>query len=166
MKIAIFGGTFDPIHEGHITIIKELLNLKMDKIIVIPTNVKYYKKNDSMFDYIKRVELCKQALKDLSNVEVSTIEENIGNDEGFADTLRRLKQIYPNDDLYTVIGSDSYNYINTWRKWETIPKLSKIIVATRPHFKINDDISLDYIRLDINVDISSSEIRTKLSKEA
>ena len=165
MKIAIFGGTFDPIHDGHIGIIKKLIDIKMDKVIVIPTNIKYYKKNNVVSSYYERVEACKEALKDLNNVEVSLIEENISEDEGFADILAKLKEIYSNDELYTVVGSDSFNYLNKWRHYELIPKLSKIVVATRPNFAIDNNIGIDYIRLDVNYNISSTEIRNNLAKE-
>lgn len=164
MKIAIFGGTFDPIHKGHIGIIDKLIEMNMDKVIVIPTNVNYYKKNKTMYSYLKRVELCKAALNNLKNVEVSLIEEKIRDDEGFADTLLKIKELYPNDEIYTVIGSDSFNYINKWRRWELIPKLSKIIVATRPNHTISDEINIDYIRLDVSFDISSTEIRNNIKK--
>lgn len=162
MKIAIFGGTFDPIHEGHIGIINKLLEINMDKVIVIPTNVKYYKKNTAMYSYIERVEMCKVATKDIANVEVSLIEEEISDDEGFSDTLLKIKALYPNDEIFTVIGSDSFNYINRWRRYELIPKLSKIIVATRPNFEIDNNINIDYIRLDVNYDISSTIIRNNM----
>jgi len=164
MRIAIFGGTFDPIHMGHIGIINKLIEMDMDKVIVIPTNVNYYKKNKTMYSYLKRVELCKAALYNLKNVEVSSIEESIRDDEGFADTLLKIKELYPNDEIYTVIGSDSFNYINKWRRWELIPRLSKIIVATRPNYTISDEINIDYIRLDVSFDISSTEIRNNIKK--
>ena len=126
MKIAIFGGSFDPIHKGHLEIIGKLFDdFQMDKVIVIPTNVSYYKKSKAMFTFDKKLELCtlvinnNEKLKNL-NIEVSDIERTIRDDEGFAHTILRLKDIYPNDQLFTVIGSDSYNYINTWRSYKLI----------------------------------------------
>lgn len=168
MNIAIFGGSFDPIHKGHLEIIKKLfLDFKMDKVIVIPTNVSYYKKNRAMFTYDKKIEICKlviendQQLKNL-NIEVSDIERTIREDEGFAHTILRLKDIYPNDQLYTVIGSDSYNYLNTWRKYELIPQNSKIIVAKRPENEILESVGIDYLVLEMNNENSSTEIRKKI----
>lgn len=168
MNIAIFGGSFDPIHKGHLEIIKKLfLDFKMDKVLVIPTNVSYYKKNRAMFTYDKKIEICKlvfendQQLKNL-NIEVSDIERTIREDEGFAHTILRLKDIYPNDQLYTVIGSDSYNYLNTWRKYELIPQNSKIIVAKRPENEILESVGIDYLTLEMNNENSSTEIRKKI----
>lgn len=165
MKIAIFGGTFDPIHEGHIKIIEELIKLNMDKIIVIPTNVKYYKKNQPMLSYNERVEQCNLYLSKYNNVEVSNIEADMNDNEGFADTLLKLKNIYPKDELFTVIGSDSFNSIKSWRRYQIILNLSKLIVATRSGYQIDSNIDLDYIKMDINVDVSSTDIRNKLKGE-
>ena len=168
MNIAIFGGSFDPLHKGHLEIIKKLFDdFKMDKVIVIPTNVSYYKKNKAMFTYDKKIEICKllidndEKLKSL-NIEVSDIERNIKDDEGFAHTILRLKDIYPNDQLYTVIGSDSYNYLNTWRKYELIPQNSKIIVAKRPDNEISQTVGIEYLILEMNNEQSSTDIRKKI----
>jgi nicotinate-nucleotide adenylyltransferase len=168
MKIAIFGGSFDPIHKGHLEIIGKLFDdFNMDKVIVIPTNVSYYKKNKAMFTYDKKIEICKLVInndKKLNglNIEVSDIERTIKDDEGFAHTILRLKDIYPNDELFTVIGSDSYNYLNTWRKYELIPQNSKIIVAKRPENEISTSVGIDYLVLEMNNENSSTEIRKKI----
>lgn len=168
MKIAIFGGSFDPIHKGHLEIISKLFTDKlMDKVIVIPTNVSYYKKSKAMFTYDKKIEICKMMINSdevLSklNIEVSDIERDILETEGFAHTLVKLKKIYPNDELYTVIGSDSYNYINTWRSYELIFELSKIIVAKRPDNIIRNDIGISYEVLEMNNENSSTDIREKI----
>jgi nicotinate-nucleotide adenylyltransferase len=168
MKISIFGGSFDPIHKGHLEIIGKLFDdFNMDKVIVIPTNVSYYKKNKAMFTYDKKIEICKLVInndKKLNglNIEVSDIERTIKDDEGFAHTILRLKDIYPNDELFTVIGSDSYNYLNTWRKYELIPQNSTIIVAKRPENEISTSVGIDYLVLEMNNENSSTEIRKKI----
>ena len=168
MKIAVFGGSFDPIHKGHLEIINKLIDdFQMDKIIVIPTNVTYYKKNTAMFTYDKKIELCKLVIsKDAKlskfNIEVSDIEKDIKPDEGFAHTILKLKTLYPYDELYTVIGSDSYNYFNTWRKYELIIENSKLIVAKRPENEISKNIGIEYQVLEMNNENSSTEIRNKI----
>ena len=76
--------------------------------------------------------------------------------------LNLYLDIYPNDQLYTVIGSDSYNYLNTWRKYELIPQNSKIIVAKRPENEILESVGIDYLVLEMNNENSSTEIRKKI----
>lgn len=168
MKIAIFGGSFDPIHKGHLEIIRKLfIDFKMDKVLLIPTNVSYYKKNRAMFTYDKRIELCNLIIKndpffEKLDIEISDIERNISENEGFAHTLIKLKDKYSKDDLYTVIGSDSYNYLNTWRSFDYIPKLSKIIVAKRPDNIIDESVGIKHLVLDMNNSQSSTAIRKKI----
>ena len=168
MKIVIFGGSFDPIHKGHLEIIRKLfVDFKMDKVLLIPTNVSYYKKNRAMFTYDKRIELCNLIIKndpffEKLDIEISDIERNISENEGFAHTLIKLKDKYSKDDLYTVIGSDSYNYLNTWRSFDYIPKLSKIIVAKRPDNIIDESIGIEHLVLDMNNSQSSTAIRKKI----
>ena len=171
MKIAIFGGTFDPIHKGHLNIILNLFNkLNIDKVIIVPTNVKYYKKNNLLFNYDERIAQCKKAISinnqfDNLDIEISEIERNIPDYEGYAYTVERVFEKYNGHDIYTVIGSDSYNYINTWRRYERILELSKLIVVTRPGSVIDSNMNIEYIPLLMNVDISSTEIRNKITKE-
>jgi nicotinate-nucleotide adenylyltransferase len=168
MKIGIFGGSFDPIHKGHLEIIGKLFDdFHMDKVIVIPTNVSYYKKSKAMFTFDKKLELCTLAINNSDklsglNIEVSDIERTIKEDEGFAHTILRLKDIYPNDELYTVIGSDSYNYLNTWRSYQLIYENSKLIVAKRPENRIDESIGIKHLVLEMNNDNSSTEIRKKI----
>lgn len=170
MKIAIFGGTFDPIHSGHLEIIKRLfIDYSIEKVIVIPTNVSYYKKNNSMFSYDERLKLCTMAIKNdlfLSNKDIiiSDIERNIKKDEGYAHTLIKIKNNYPNDELYTVIGSDSYNYLNTWRSYEDIINNSKLIVVTRPNNYIDEKINISYLKLELNNQASSTKERLKIEE--
>ena len=169
MRIAIFGGSFDPIHKAHIAIINKLFNeLFMDRVLIIPTNITYYKKNKAMLTYNERLELCKMAIKEVSSlankdIVVSSLEENIGQNEGFSSTVIRVKEMYPNDELFTVIGSDSYNYITSWIKYEGIINNSKLIVATRPGSIIDKEgIGIDYIEMPLNDDISSTKIRKNI----
>lgn len=163
MKIALFGGSFDPIHMGHLKIIKALINeLNVDKVLVIPTNVNYYKKNNLMFTYNQRLDFCRLMTNDIDNVEVSEIERNIKDDEGFSDTVIKLKEMYPLDELLTVIGSDSYNYINTWRRYNLILDNSKLVVVTRPNQNIDSNMGIEHIKLELNEDISSTMIRESI----
>ena len=168
MKIALFGGTFDPIHKGHLEIIKELFKtLGMDKVIIIPTNITYYKKNKALLTYNMRLELCKMALNQSlelkgKDVCVSDIEANIEANEGFSSTVIKFKKEYPNDSLYTVIGSDSYNYIKTWIKYEGIIDNSNLIVVRRPGASINKEYNIPYLELPLDMDVSSTDIREEL----
>ena len=170
MRIAIYGGSFDPCHEGHIEIIKRLSE-KFEKVIVVPTTIRYYKKNTQMFSFNERFERVKQLCADFKNVEVSDIERDVGDSWRFVDTLRKVssgKLMSSLDDYeyYVAMGSDSFQKFKTWCDWEEILKRAKLIVFRRPGFEDNfpEDIAYDYVS-DIDLDISSTKLREEIRKE-
>ncbi len=166
-KIAIYGLSADPLHKGHLEIIK-YLSEHFDKVIVVPTTVRYYKKNIQMFSFNERFEAVKRKCECFKNVEVNDIERNAPDSWRYIDTLRKLssgKIVKSLDECqyYTVMGSDSWQNFTTWESYEEILKRSKILVFKRPGYEDNfPDLPFEYV--DMNVDISSTEIREKMRK--
>ena len=166
-KIAIYGLSADPLHKGHLEIIK-YLSEHFDKVIVVPTTVRYYKKNIQMFSFNERFETVKKKCECFKNVEVNDIERNAPDSWRYIDTLRKLssgKIVKSLDECqyYTVMGSDSWQNFTTWESYEEILKRSKILVFKRPGYEDNfPDLPFEYV--DMNVDISSTEIREKMRK--
>lgn len=166
-KIAIYGLSADPLHKGHLEIIK-YLSEHFDKVIVVPTTVRYYKKNIQMFSFNERFETVKRKCECFKNVEVDDIERNAPDSWRYIDTLRKLssgKIVKSLDEYqyYTVMGSDSWQNFTTWESYEEILKRSKILVFKRPGYEDNfPDLPFEYV--DMNVDISSTEIREKMRK--
>ena len=166
-KIAIYGLSADPLHKGHLGIIK-YLSEHFDKVIVVPTTVRYYKKNIQMFSFNERFETVKRKCECFKNVEVDDIERNAPDSWRYIDTLRKLssgKIVKSLDECqyYTVMGSDSWQNFTTWESYEEILKRSKILVFKRPGYEDNfPDLPFEYV--DMNVDISSTEIREKMRK--
>ena len=166
-KIAIYGLSADPLHKGHLEIIK-YLSEHFDKVIVVPTTVRYYKKNIQMFSFNERFEVVKRKCERFKNVEVDDIERNAPDSWRYIDTLRKLssgKIVKSLDECqyYTVMGSDSWQNFTTWESYEEILKRSKILVFKRPGYEDNfPDLPFEYV--DMNVDISSTEIREKMRK--
>ena len=166
-KIAIYGLSADPLHKGHLEIIK-YLSEHFDKVIVVPTTVRYYKKNIQMFSFNERFETVKRKCECFKNVEVDDIERNAPDSWRYIDTLRKLSsgRIMKSLDeyqYYTVMGSDSWQNFITWESYEEILKRSKILVFKRPGYEDNfPDLPFEYV--DMNIDISSTEIREKMRK--
>ena len=166
-KIAIYGLSADPLHKGHLEIIK-YLSEHFDKVIVVPTTVRYYKKNIQMFSFNERFETVKKKCECFKNVEVDDIERNAPDNWRYIDTLRKLssgKIVKSLDECqyYTVMGSDSWQNFTTWESYEEILKRSKILVFKRPGYEDNfPDLPFEYV--DMNIDISSTEIREKMRK--
>lgn len=168
-KIAIYGGTFDPIHKGHIEIIKWLSN-HYDKVIVVPTTIRYYKKNAQMFSFNERFRRAQQKCEDMKNVEVLDIEREVGQGWRFVDTLRqimsgKLMKSLDEYQYYVAIGSDSFQKFETWCDYEDILKRAKLLVFRRPGYEDNfPNIEHEYIT-DVNEDVSSTKIREEIREE-
>ena len=131
-SIAIFGGTFNPIHNGHINlsiqIKKELL---IDRIIVMPTKIPPHKRIDELASDTDRLKMCRLAIQGLEGFEVSDYEINKGDVSYSVNTIRYFKDQYPEAKLYFIMGSDMFLSIKTWYCFEEILSLATIITASR-----------------------------------
>lgn len=172
MKIGIMGGTFNPPHKGHKNIIKEAYkNLNLDKIYVIPNNKPSHKNMPKNSPSAKnRFEMCEIMCADLEYTEVSDIEIKKGGLSYTIETLRELKN--EEDELFLIIGSDSFFDIEKWIEFEEIFKLCTLVV-----FKRIDNIDLSkhqkyltekyniksYIIKTVVLEVSSTEIREENS---
>ncbi len=134
MKIGIFGGSFNPIHNGHINILngfKEVVGF--DKLFVIPSNISPHKRLASMNNE-DRIKMCELALAENKvGAEVSTIEIDRGEVSYTVDTLYDLKEIYQNDELYFIMGEDMFLTVDRWMRADEIFKLCTICCAKRSH---------------------------------
>ena len=164
MKIAVFGLSADPFHNGHLEIIKRLSNT-YDLVVVIPTTIRYYKENKQMFSFTERFETIKENVKDLPNVSVSDIEREVNKDWRFVNSLLAIKELYGKDnEYYLAMGSDSFQKLKTWCNWETIVKeIKRVVVFRRPGYEGNFPEGIDYIYCEnMNNPLSSSAIRKTL----
>ena len=170
MKICIFGGTFDPIHKGHLHIAKNALSeFSLDKVIFMPSGVSYMKKD--VTPSIHRFNMIKEAIKGIDGFEISDIEIKREGYTYTADTLDQLKIIYPSDDLYFLIGTDTLFMIEKWYKFEYLLENLKFLVADRndPESKKKADELKDKYNAEIqfmNCDfynISSTELRKEIA---
>ncbi len=160
MKIGILGGTFNPIHIGHLILAEEVREkLKLDRIILVPAYLPPHKDNSDIIDAQHRFRMVKLAIKGNRYFLVSDIEIKRDGRSYTIDTIKELKKIYPQDELYFIIGSDLLKYLDEWKDLDDIIKMVKFVVATRPGYpleKIPSHISTIPIRA---VDVSGFEIR-------
>ena len=137
MKIAIYGGAFNPVHKGHIEIVRQLNeNYSFDKILVIPSKFSPHKSNDILVSDEHRLNMCRLAFSGFDNCEISDIEIRRNKISFTVDTLTELKMIYPFDDFYLVCGSDMFLSLHSWKNYEEI--FSRAIICAVP--RENDDI--------------------------
>ena len=141
MRIGIYGGSFDPVHNGHVNAaltFKEELSL--DKIIIIPAYQPPHKKGLAMTPSEHRMNMCNLAFGKLEGFEVSDIEIK-REDEGYmADTVAQLREIYPDDELFLLIGGDMLLYFRKWYAWSKITDEAVLAVAAR---NWEDDAALE-----------------------
>lgn len=132
MKIGIIGGTFNPIHFGHL-ILSEYIREEMDldKIIFIPTRIPPHKSSTNIPSGAIRMEMLSLAIKSNNNFSVSSIELDREGTSYTIDTIIELNKNYPDDEFYLIIGEDSLFQLHTWERFNQLIKESNFIVADR-----------------------------------
>ena len=131
-KIGIFGGTFNPIHLGHIRLGQLVLDeIKLDKILFIPDNTPPHKSNKELASGTYRLEMINISLKDHKNMESSDIELKREGKSYTYETLLELKKQNPNDELFLLTGADMFLTLDKWREPETIFETANIIGVPR-----------------------------------
>lgn len=174
MKIAVFGGTFDPVHNGHLNIARNVIeNLKINKVLFVPTGNPPHKDNSKLSDKFLRYKMVEQAIKGYRGFEISDIETKNENLSYTAETILKLKDIYKNDQLYFLCGSDVLYYIETWKTPDVIFRNIPLIVCYREYDK-NLEKQAEYLKekyggeiILCNIDIyeiSSTEIRKEIKR--
>jgi nicotinate-nucleotide adenylyltransferase len=166
MKIGILGGTFNPIHLGHLILAEEVMEkLNLDKIIFVPTYLPPHKDNSDIAPALDRFKMVKLAIKGNERFSVSDIEIKRKGRSYTIDTVKEFKKLYPNDELYFICGSDLLNYLDSWRDLDEILKLINFVVATRPGYPL-DKIPAHIQRIDIRaIDISGFVIRQAIKNK-
>lgn len=137
MKVGVFGGSFNPPHNIHLSIAINLLKEKLvDKVIYVP-NIRnpYHEKN--LVSPFERYNMIKLMIEEYPNLEVSDIDIKKEKQNFTYQTLNELKLIYPKDELYFIIGSDNLKEIEFWGNFEYLISTYKFIVTQRD----NDDVN-------------------------
>lgn len=162
-KLGIYGGTFDPIHNGHLRVVVELLTRKIvDRIILIPAGEPRLRSEQPIVDGASRLEMCKLAINDLpielrDRVTASDIEIKRSGSTYAIDTVEELEKL--GDDLYWIIGSDAYAKIDQWHRSGDLKEKVSFIVIERPGSELEDGIDIGAL------DISATEIRSDINKK-
>jgi len=166
MKIALFGGTFDPIHQGHIKI-AELAkeHLQLDKVIFLPCKQSPHKLDRKTANELHRLEMCQHAIKHIDWAEVHDCDLTSPPPSYSWKTAEYFNhKIYPDAELYWLMGTDQWNSLHKWSRFEHLATLVKFIVCTRGSAKLNKlDFSPDVIKS--SHPASSTKIREDLKAD-
>lgn len=131
MKIGVYGGSFNPPHNGHLMLAKELAGrLELDKLIIIPSNISPQKDNNGNIDPIHRIEMCKLLFSD-PIFTVSDCEIKRGGRSFTFDTLTYLKNEYKDAEFYLFMGSDMLLSFHTWYRFKDILSMCTVCAVSR-----------------------------------
>lgn len=174
-KLGIFGGSFNPVHKGHIYLLKSLKEkLGLSKVLVMPSSVPPHKDILEKVPDEKRIDMLKKALEGIEGVEISLFEIENGGKSYTYFTLEEMKRLYPESEIYFLVGSDMFLSLDSWFNYPKIMDMA--VFCAIPREKENRTLlkekqkyfeSLGYKTevLDIEpLDISSSLIREKIKK--
>ncbi|MCD6322953.1 MAG: nicotinate-nucleotide adenylyltransferase, partial [Clostridiales bacterium] len=172
MKIGILGGTFNPIHIGHMEMASIAADVfGLDDVMLIPTGNPPHKSKDDILSKYERYELCLLSAAEYDNIFVSSIEIDRDGYTYTIDTLNELEKVYGlKDDIYFIIGGDTVLQLEKWREFKEVLKRCKFIafgrvsmdessILNRIEFLKNEyGAEIGYITADI-MDIASSDLR-------
>jgi nicotinate-nucleotide adenylyltransferase len=160
MKIGILGGTFNPVHIGHLILAEEAREkLGLERVIFVPTSLPPHKDNTGIAPAADRLKMLKLAVSSNKSFAVSDIEIRRRGRSYTIDTVKYFKSENSRDDFYFIAGSDLLDYLGKWKGLEEILSLVKFVAATRPGYpleKIPPSLQALPIRA---VDVSGFEVR-------
>jgi nicotinate-nucleotide adenylyltransferase len=168
MRIAIFGGTFDPIHKAHLRLAAEAAaRFHLDRVLFIPAGNPPHKSAVATTAYRDRLRMVELACAGESSFAVSRLEEGAAKSYSI-DTIGKVKAtLAPADELFFLIGADAFAEIGTWRRSAQVLAAVEFIVAARPGYEYPQPPGARVHRLEtLAMETSSSEIRRRLESGA
>ncbi|HVG31499.1 MAG TPA: nicotinate-nucleotide adenylyltransferase [Pyrinomonadaceae bacterium] len=138
-RIALYGGTFDPVHNGHLAVAQNVLRLfALDELLFIPAHIAPHKRERSVSAGLMRYAMLALATQSEERLRISSIELDAPERPYTIDTLARLQeQLGPQARLFFMMGADSWADITTWREWERLLLACDHIVITRPGYEFD-----------------------------
>jgi len=163
LRIGLYGGTFDPIHNGHIHVIHQLISRKIvDRLLVLPAGEPRLRDQQPQATGAQRRVMCQLAIDTLpveikSHVEVNPIEVLRQGPSYAIDTVEAVAQTYPDDSILLIVGTDAYEKIDQWHRADELKKMVEFVVIDRPDFPGQHNTSVDAIA------VSATDIRAHKS---
>lgn len=166
MRIGIFGGTFDPIHVGHLAAaVNAQHGAQLDKVLMVVANIPWQKEGmRKVYPAEERLALVEAAVQGVSGLEASDLEIKRGGKSYTIDTVTQIRSIYPNDELFLIIGADVAADLDSWEMVEDIAKLVTLIIVNRPGSIRPRNLREIWNYLEVEVpalDISSTDLRAR-----
>jgi nicotinate-nucleotide adenylyltransferase len=164
MRVALFGGTFDPIHQAHLAVAESAAGrFQLDRVLFVPAARPPHKAR-AHAPYEQRVHMLELACRQDARFEVSRLEE--GTECSYSiDTIEKVRaRLAPGDELFFIIGADAFAEIRTWHRWRDVAAAVTFLVVSRPGHVYEIPAGVRIERLDsMDLPFSSSDIRRSLS---
>ena len=138
-RIALYGGTFDPVHLGHVEVARKVLELfEIEKVVFIPAQIAPHKIGRPITEPIHRYAMLALATQDDPRLVISTFELDAPDRRYTVDTITEFqRRLGEGTELFFIMGADSWSEITTWRDWERLLKMTNHIVVTRPGYEVS-----------------------------
>jgi nicotinate-nucleotide adenylyltransferase len=165
LKVAVFGGTFDPIHEAHLTVAREAArHFHLDQVLFVPASQPPHKRGATAASYEHRFRMVVLACQGERDFVASRLEEGAASSYSIH-TIEKVKAgLGAGDRLFFLIGADAFAEIRTWYRWQEVIQAVEFIVMTRPGHQYEVPPGGKVHRLEtLALPVSSSEIRARLA---
>lgn len=162
--IGFFGGSFDPVHYGHLKIARAVKKeLRLSQLFLIPCKVPVHK-NLLQFSNKQRLKMLNLALIEFNDLQIDTREIEKQSLSYTIDTLKHIKENYPNKKIFLIIGEDNFNILETWQNYRQFSDYAQLVVLPRisDTQKLNTNTNVYFAKTPL-IDISSTQIRSILS---
>lgn len=173
-RIGIFGGTFDPVHNGHLIMAENVKDqMHLDEVMFIPSRIPPLKNSAAITDGEHRLNMLKLAIEGNDNFIINDIELKMRGEEPnyTVNTLLKLRESYSNDQVkfYLVIGMDQLINLHKWKDPGKLFALTEVVIINRPGYLIQQ-VENEYSRRGIfvpvpNIDISATDIRYRIKEK-
>lgn len=166
MKIGLYFGSFNPIHNGHLIIASHIAdNTNIDKVWFVVSPQNPLKESSSLLNEYARLHLVRLAIENDNRFKISDVEFKLPRPSYTIDTLTHLSEKYPQHQFSVILGSDSYNNISKWKNYEALVKHYELLVYNRPDFTVSENkFDATIINAPL-LDISSTLIRNNIKQK-
>jgi nicotinate-nucleotide adenylyltransferase len=160
-KIGLFGGSFDPIHHGHLILARDAMeSLGLDRVIFIPANVSPHKLQEPPASARIRCEMVEAAIAGEPRFSMDPCEAEREGPSYAVDTVRLMLRRSPQSEFFYFIGEDNVSSLHTWREIDEFKKLASFVVLARGNLEPAEGFRV----ISRNIDISSTDIRNRIAR--
>lgn len=163
-RIGVFGGTFDPVHVGHlVAAVNVRAALGLDRVLLVVANVPWQKSDRPLTAAVDRLAMLEGAVAGVEGLEASAMEIERGGESVTADTLAALAEAHPGAELFLVVGADVAATLDTWRRIDDTRAVASLVVVDRPGAPAVDPqgwARVDRVGIPL-LDVSSSDLRER-----